>query len=175
MDNNIPIIEQDNDHNKNRMALAMNISSEPLNRFVPSTFREAFDITWCHLWMPAMKNEIEWWDNHGVVMAVPHPEGIKTIKEKWVFDLKADGDRNLLQRRVRGVVKGFMQKFGEHWWNLLIMSLAPLWALRSWRLLNLNWLMHTKSLILIAQTKFSGWLSSTIHRAMFPYTNDLQS
>jgi hypothetical protein len=29
-------------------------------------------------------------------MAVPCPEGIKTIKGKWVFDLKVDGDGNLL-------------------------------------------------------------------------------
>jgi hypothetical protein len=55
----IPIIEQDNNHNENDMALAINISSEPLNRFVPSTFREAFDITQQHLWMPAIENEIE--------------------------------------------------------------------------------------------------------------------
>jgi Reverse transcriptase (RNA-dependent DNA polymerase) len=50
-------------------------------------------------------------------MAVPHPDGIKTIKGKWVFDLKVDGDGTLLQRRAQGVVKGFMQKFGKHWWN----------------------------------------------------------
>jgi hypothetical protein len=55
----IPIIEQDNDHNENETALAMNIPSEPLNRFVPSTFGEAFDITQQHLWMPAMENKIE--------------------------------------------------------------------------------------------------------------------
>jgi hypothetical protein len=41
----IPIIEQDDDHNENEMALAINIPLEPLNRFVPLTFREAFDIT----------------------------------------------------------------------------------------------------------------------------------
>jgi hypothetical protein len=40
----ISIIEQDNDHNKNEMALAVDIPLKPLNRFVPSTFGEAFDI-----------------------------------------------------------------------------------------------------------------------------------
>jgi hypothetical protein len=39
----IPIIEQGNDQNENEMALAMNMPSEPLNGFVPSTFRETFD------------------------------------------------------------------------------------------------------------------------------------
>lgn len=67
--------------------------------------------------MPAMNNEIERWDNRGVVTAVQRPKGIKTIKGKWVFDLKVDGDGNLLRRRARGVVKGFTQKFGEHWWD----------------------------------------------------------
>jgi hypothetical protein len=67
--------------------------------------------------MPVLKNKIERWDNHGVVTAVSCPEGIKTIKGKWVFDLKVDGDGNLLRRRACGVVKGFTQKFGEHWWD----------------------------------------------------------
>ena len=98
-------------------ALAVNIPPEPLNKFVPSSFAEAFDISRRHLWMPAMENEIERWDNRGVVTAVPRPKGIKTIKGKWVFDLKVDGDGNLLRRRARGVVKGFTQKFGEHWWD----------------------------------------------------------
>ena len=48
---------------------------------------------------------------------VLRPKGIKTIKGEWVFDLKLDGDDNLLQRRARGVVKGFTQKFDEHWWD----------------------------------------------------------
>jgi Reverse transcriptase (RNA-dependent DNA polymerase) len=113
----IPIIKQDDNHNENKMALAVNIPLEPLNRFVPSTFGEAFDITRQHLWMPVIENRIERWDDHGVVTAVPHPEGIETIKGKWVCDLKVNRDGNLLRRRVQGVVKGFTQKFGEHWWD----------------------------------------------------------
>jgi Reverse transcriptase (RNA-dependent DNA polymerase) len=127
----IPIIEQDDNHNENKTALAMNIPLEPLNRFVPSTFGEAFNITWCHLWMPAIENKIEQWDNCGVVMAVPYLKGIKTIKEKWVFDLKVDGDGNLLWRRACGVVKGFMQKFGEHWWDsfVAVVRYESIWML----------------------------------------------
>jgi Reverse transcriptase (RNA-dependent DNA polymerase) len=70
--------------------------------------------------MPVMENKIEQWDNCGVVTAVSCSEGIKTIKGKWVFDLKIDGDGNLLQRRAQGVVKGFTQKFGEHWWDSFV-------------------------------------------------------
>jgi hypothetical protein len=118
-DTTVPVINEDNNQNEgdNQTALVVNIPSEPLNKFVPSTFAEAFDISRRHLWMPAMDNEIERWDNRGVVTAVPRPKGIKTIKGKWVFDLKVDGDGNLLRRRARGVVKGFTQKFGEHWWD----------------------------------------------------------
>ena len=65
--------------------------------------------------MPAIEKEIKHWDTCGVVTAVAHPKGIKTIKGKWVFNLKVDGEGNLLQRRAHGVVKGFSQKFGEHW------------------------------------------------------------
>jgi hypothetical protein len=111
-----PVIDNDNDE-ETQTALTVNIPAEPLNMFVPSSFAEAFDISRRHLWMPAMENEIERWDNRGVVTAVPRPKGIKTIKGKWVFDLKVDGDGNLLRRRARGVVKGFTQKFGEHWWD----------------------------------------------------------
>jgi Reverse transcriptase (RNA-dependent DNA polymerase) len=64
--------------------------------------------------MPVMENKIEQCE---VVTAVPCPEKIKTIKGKWVFDLKVDRDKNLLHRRMPGVVKGFMQKFGKHWWD----------------------------------------------------------
>jgi Reverse transcriptase (RNA-dependent DNA polymerase)/gag-polypeptide of LTR copia-type/GAG-pre-integrase domain len=115
-DSTTPIIDQD-DEEETQIALTANIPHEPLNKFVPSSFAEAFDITRRHLWMPAMEKEIERWDNRGVVTAVPRPKGVKTIKGKWVFDLKVDGDGNLLRRRARGVVKGFTQKFGEHWWD----------------------------------------------------------
>jgi hypothetical protein len=65
-----------------------------------------------------MEKEIDRWDNRRVVTVVPCPNGVNTIKGKWVYDLKQDGEGNLIQRRARGVVKGFTQKFGEHWWDL---------------------------------------------------------
>jgi hypothetical protein len=39
---------------------------------------------------------------------------MKTIKTKWVFNLKLNGEGELIRRRARGVVKGFTQKLGEH-------------------------------------------------------------
>jgi hypothetical protein len=111
----VPVIEQD--ENETPTALAADIPPEPLNKFIPSNFREANDISRRHLWMPAMEKEIDRWDNRGVVTPVPRPNGVNTIKGKWVYDLKQDGEGNLIRRRARGVVKGFTQKFGEHWWD----------------------------------------------------------
>lgn len=62
-----------------------------MNHFVPETFAEAFDLTQRHLWFPAMEKEIERWDDRGVVTPVARPKGVKTIKGKWVYDLKVDG------------------------------------------------------------------------------------
>jgi hypothetical protein len=64
-----------------------------------------------------MANEIQRWDDREVVTPVPQPEGIKTIKTKWVFDLKLNGDGDLIRRRARGIVKGFTQRLGEHYFE----------------------------------------------------------
>ena len=61
--------------------------------------------------------EIQHWDEHEVVTPVPHSENIKTIKMKWVFDLKCNGAGELIRRRARGVIKGFTQKLGEHYFK----------------------------------------------------------
>lgn len=107
-DATIPILE-DNDEDDSPMALNAGFPPEPLNHFVPETFAEAFDITRRHLWFPAMEKEIERWDERGVVTPVARPKGVKTIKGKWVYDLKIDGMGALMRRRARGVVKGFTQ------------------------------------------------------------------
>ena len=116
-DQTVPIIEPKDEDDEAPTALMANFSPDPLNKFVPRTFEEAFDLTRRHLWMPPMEKEIKRWDARGVITAVPRPKGIKTIKGKWVYDLKVDGAGNLVRRRACGVVKGFTQKFGEHWWE----------------------------------------------------------
>jgi hypothetical protein len=64
-----------------------------------------------------MVREIQRWDDREVVTPVPRPENVKTIKTKWVYDLKLDGSGDLMRRRARGVVKGFTQKLGEHYFE----------------------------------------------------------
>jgi len=40
------------------------------------------------------------------------PEGMKALKNKWVFKLKKDGQGKLIKHKARLVVKGFQQKKG---------------------------------------------------------------
>jgi hypothetical protein len=116
-DNLIPIVE-DGDEDESHTALAAtDFPPEPKNLYVPNMFGDAFDQACRHLWYPAMVREIQHWDDRGVVTPVPCPPNIKTIKMKWVFDLKLNRDGELIRRRARGVIKGFTQKLGEHYFE----------------------------------------------------------
>jgi hypothetical protein len=42
---------------------------------------------------------------------------MKTIKTKWVFNLKLNGEGELIRRRAKGVVKGFTQKLCKHYFE----------------------------------------------------------
>jgi hypothetical protein len=64
-----------------------------------------------------MAQEIQCWDDREVVTPVPWPKGMKTIKTKWVFDLKLNREGELIRRRAKEVVKGFTQKLGEHYFE----------------------------------------------------------
>jgi hypothetical protein len=63
-DSTTPIIDQDEEE-ETQIALTANILHEPLNKFVPLSFAEAFNVTRRHLWMPVIEKEIERWDNCG--------------------------------------------------------------------------------------------------------------
>ena len=119
-DSNVPILEDSDEEDDIISALSANTSTpvpEPLNRFIPESFYEAYDISRRHLWFPTMEKEIQRWDDRGVVTPVERPPGVKTIKTRWIFDEKTDGTGGLVKRRGRCVVKGFTQKLGEHYWE----------------------------------------------------------
>jgi hypothetical protein len=42
---------------------------------------------------------------------------VKTIKTKWVFNLKLNREGKLIRRRAKGVMKGFTQKLGKHYFE----------------------------------------------------------
>jgi hypothetical protein len=116
-DNLIPIIEDDDEDNTHVVLMASEPPPEPHNLYVPKTFSDAFKESRCHLWYPPMVKEIQRWDKREVVTAVPRLPDIKMIKTKWVYDLKLDGIRDLMRRRAWGVVKGFDQIHGEHYFK----------------------------------------------------------
>jgi hypothetical protein len=118
-DSNTPILEDSDEEDEAVSALSANalLVPEPLNRFIPQSFYEAYDLSRRHLWFPAMEKEIQRWDDRGVVTPVARPPGIKTIQVRWVFDEKTDGVGALVKRRGRCVVKGFSQKLGKHYWE----------------------------------------------------------
>ncbi|KIM43806.1 hypothetical protein M413DRAFT_26101 [Hebeloma cylindrosporum] len=75
-DANVPILEDSDEEDDAVSALNANATAkvpEPLNRFIPQSFLEAFDISRRHLWFPAMEKEIQRWDDRGVVTPVPRP------------------------------------------------------------------------------------------------------
>jgi len=94
--------------------MATDFPPGPKNLYVLDTFGDAFNQTHQHLWYPPMVKEIQCWDDREVVTPVPCPPNIKTIKTKWVFDLKLNGAGELIRRRAQGVVKRFTQRLGEH-------------------------------------------------------------
>jgi hypothetical protein len=114
----IPVVEDNDEDDTHTTLMASDFPSEPNNLYVPETFKDAFDQTQCHLWFPVMANKIQCWDDREVVTPVPRPEGIKTIKTKWVFDLKLNGDGDLIRRRARGIMKEFTQRLREHYFEL---------------------------------------------------------
>jgi hypothetical protein len=58
-------------------------------------------------WFAACKEEIEALQQRGVIELVELPHGRKTVKCRWVFDVKSDG-----RKRARLVAKGFSQVEG---------------------------------------------------------------
>ena len=92
-DSNTPILEDSDEEDEAVSALSANalLVPEPLNRFIPQSFYEAYDLSCRHLWFPAMEKEIQCWDDRGVVTPVARLPGIKTIQVHWVFDEKTDG------------------------------------------------------------------------------------
>ena len=58
-DATIPIVEEEGEEEDVHTALSAEAPPEPQNRFIPTTFEEAFDLSRRHLWFPPMKKEID--------------------------------------------------------------------------------------------------------------------
>jgi hypothetical protein len=57
-------------------------------------------------WVPPMQAEFNQLEDRGVWKRVDLPAGEHAIDGMWVYDLKVDGDGNVLKRKARYVARG---------------------------------------------------------------------
>ncbi|GKV04185.1 hypothetical protein SLEP1_g16379 [Rubroshorea leprosula] len=77
----------------------------------PKNFQEVQSHQDKDCWMRAMREEMNSLHKNNTYELVELPKGRKTLKNKWVFKLKKDGDK-IVRYKARLVVKGFSQKKG---------------------------------------------------------------
>ncbi|GKV32108.1 hypothetical protein SLEP1_g40737 [Rubroshorea leprosula] len=77
----------------------------------PETFQEVQSHKDKNCWIKAMQEEMNSLHKNNTYELVELPKGRKTLKNKWVFKLKKDGDK-IVRYKARLVVKGFSQKKG---------------------------------------------------------------
>jgi hypothetical protein len=122
--------------------MATEFSSEPKNLYVSGTFGNTFDKTHQHLWHSLMVKKIQCWDDRVVVTPVSCLPDIKTIKTKWIFDLKLNRDVEII-RRAQSIIKEFIQRLGEHYFALfaavvrynsvrMLFAIIAAWGLNFW-------------------------------------------
>lgn len=80
---------------------------------VPYIYEEAIDSSEAEKWKRAMEDEIKSLNENQFSNLVQLPEGRKSIKTKWVFDLKVDSKEVVIRHKARLVGKGFSQREGE--------------------------------------------------------------
>jgi hypothetical protein len=74
---------------------------------IPRNFREAMKDK--ETWMPAMQKEVDQLRDKGVYRLVPVsevPEGVSLIDNMWVYDLKLDGNGDVIKHKARLVARG---------------------------------------------------------------------
>ncbi|KAK9031968.1 hypothetical protein V6N11_056253 [Hibiscus sabdariffa] len=78
----------------------------------PKTYQEAVTSPDSEKWLEAMRSEMDSMSENQVWTLVEPPEGIKTIRCKWVFKKKTDMDGNVQTYKGQLVAKGFRQIHG---------------------------------------------------------------
>jgi hypothetical protein len=78
----------------------------------PTTYKEALAGPDSDKWLEAMNSEMESMYTNQVWNLVDLPDGVRTIKCKWVFKVKTDMDGNATVFKARLVAKGFTQVHG---------------------------------------------------------------
>ena len=83
---------------------------ETLNE--PSDFKAIFDRPDTHLWINAMKEELEALAENDTWGLCNLPKNRKAIKNKWVFKMKRNSHGQIERYKTRLVIKGCSQKYG---------------------------------------------------------------
>ena len=78
----------------------------------PLTYNDAVSRDDSDEWLRAMKSELQSMEDNHVWDLVDIPDGVKPIKNTWVFKRKTDMDGNLTVYKARLVAKGFTQVEG---------------------------------------------------------------
>lgn len=65
-----------------------------------------------HEWKKAMEAEIGSLLDNNTWTLTELPKGKKTVKAKWIFKTKRDGDGNVVRHKARLVAKGYTQRYG---------------------------------------------------------------
>ena len=97
----------------------------------PSTYKQAVTGIDKHLWIAAIRLELERFRELGVWKNVPRKKNYRYTRPKWVFAVKLDGDGNYVKHRARVVCMGNTQVHGVNYDQ----TYAPVVRLESFRLL----------------------------------------
>jgi len=98
---------------------------------IPHNFDEAYDGENWKYWEKAMLDELDSLNKHDVWDIVERPKDIKTIKSKWVFDIKEDNENGGIRYKARLVAAGYNQIKNKDYDE----SYSPVVSIDTWRAL----------------------------------------
>ncbi|MBW0533586.1 hypothetical protein O181_073301 [Austropuccinia psidii MF-1] len=75
----------------------------------PVSFKEAMASTNSDAWLVAVQNEFSSLEHHGVLEEVVFRDGLRLLDTTWVFREKTDSLGNVIERKARLCVCGFLQ------------------------------------------------------------------
>ncbi|CAF0996295.1 unnamed protein product [Brachionus calyciflorus] len=109
----------------------LNLFESDKNNEEPTTFDEAINFPMKKNWNEAIKSEINSLEENDVWSFAKLPDGMKTIKTKWLFKIKRNAKNEPVRYKARLVAKGYDQEMGIDYQE----TFAPVVKLQSLRLL----------------------------------------
>jgi Reverse transcriptase (RNA-dependent DNA polymerase) len=79
--------------------------------YIPRSYKEAMN-TDPMRWMAAMEMEMATLKSKRTWDLVPPPLDVNIMDSMWIYDIKWDGQGNLIKDKARLVGKGYTQRFG---------------------------------------------------------------